>query len=238
MIEAHGLASRFRSNDQQGRRASRHGQRSLLPRAPASAARVHQPRPRRRRPDGAGTRALGLSGDRGTVVQAHSIDHRCASRRAAPARYGVFAGRRSRAVRDGSDPRRAAHGASPDVDRRGTCRTRTACVRRAVLRATAATARKGVGPRAPRRHHVREQADAHDEAAREPSVRAHGRAGAMHSRDLRRHVQRPPDAALLKATSAAGNDCRAVCRAARDGERLQAAVMAPTELSPSNMFER
>ena len=37
-----------RSHDQQGRRAAGHGHRALLPRPPASAARVHQPRSGRR----------------------------------------------------------------------------------------------------------------------------------------------------------------------------------------------
>ncbi len=72
-----------------------------------------------------------------------------------------------------------------------------------------------------RRHHLREQARAHDRAETVSAVRAHRRAGPGDARDLHRHVQRPANAASSpRRRRQRQDDRRAFRRAAGDGERL------------------
>ena len=170
-----------------------------------------------------GPRALGVSGDRGAVVQGHPLDHRRASRRAAAARHRVSAARRAArraACRASRDALRMVH--RPSSLAEAMRRARATRVRGAVLRAAAAAARQGARARDARAASAsRTSAQLTTQLREALPFQLTGAQTRVAARDLRRHVQRPPHAA-----PAAGrrrqrqDDRRAVRGAARDGERL------------------
>ena len=211
-----------RSHDRQGRRAARHRHRALLPRPPAPAARVRQPRRRgrRRRRRAACSRSIRRpkgcrSRSSASIIDAH-LDALLPLVTEYLPRDVLATARRAAA----SATRCAWCTGPTSIAEAMQGRARLAFEELFFVQLLHQRAKALARERA-RGHHVREQARAHDAAARGAAVPAHRRAGARDARDRRRHVQRPPH-----APAAAGrrrqrqDDRRAVRRAARDGERL------------------
>ena len=210
-----------RSHDRQGRRAARDRQRALLSRAPAPAARVRQPRRRGNAATAQGrvlsvypaTEGLSFKLIR-SIIDAHLdallaqlVTSICRPTCSRPRAFPASPTRCAWCIARRRSPRRWRGGRG---SRSRSCSSCSCC---------SSAPRSWRASRAPAS--VREQARAHDEAARVAAVPAHRRAGARDARDRRRHVQRSPHAA-----AAAGrrrqrqDDRRAVRRAARDRERL------------------
>ena len=197
--------------------------RALLPRPPAPAARVRQPRRRGRRARRRDACSSVYPATEGLSFKVIRGDHRRAPRRAAAARHGVSAGRRAarrrRAVASRDALRMVHRPTSIAEAMQGRARLAfeellfVQLLHRRAQGAGARDARSGIAF-----ENRRELTTQLREAL---PFAAHRRADARDARDRRRHVQRP-----AHAPAAAGrrrqrqDDRRAVRRAARDGERL------------------
>ena len=215
--------------------------RALLPRPPAAAARVRQPRRRRAR-DRAGTRAVGLSGHGRAVVQGDPrrsstlISTRClplGHRVSAAGACSTAAGSRASATRCAWCTGRRR---SP---RRCAGRSRLAFEELFFVHLLHQRA-KELAREHRARHSLREQAASSRRAARSAAVPAHRGAGARDPRDRRRHVQRPPHAAAAPGRRRQRqDDRRAVRRAARDRERaIRPRSWCRPSCSPNSMCAR
>ena len=187
------------------------GTRALLPRPPAPAARIRQPRRRGRRRDGEGACSRSIRRPKGcrsrsfaAIIDAH-LDALL------PLAQGVSAA--DDLLRRAGVPslrRRAAHGAPPDVDRRGDARAGAARVRGAVLRPAFCSS-------APRRWRARSATASASRTSASSRQRCKKR---CRSRSPARRCARcARSSPTWRATDACSGCCRATSAAARRSSR-------------------